>query len=1040
MHGTPIVPEESVFPGKYIDEVRPRHNQGEDTSLEQVKKALTNLREVAKDRANRGLLQLTGEDVFTLQKPFLDSWRTQQPDWGPLGEVTYRRTYSRLRDDGAYEEWWQTVQRVIEGVYTYQKWHCNKLNLPWSDDKAQRSAQRMYEYIFTFKFTPPGRGLSMCGTSYVEKYGSAALNNCAFTSTAHIDKDFSQPFVFLMDMSMLGVGVGGDTKGAGKVVIQQPKFMDDCRDVGSHHTVEDSREGWVKFIKRHLDAFVGKATMPHSWDYSQIRPAGTPIKGFGGVASGYQPLEDLRLGIFKTLNPLIGKPITSEAITDLFNKIGVCVVSGNVRRSAIIMLGEHTDDEFLDLKNPEIHAEKLAEFRWTSNNSIHAKIGMDYTKVAERTAKNGEPGYVWIDTSREYGRLMDPPDYADMAVVGVNPCQPARATILTPNGVTSLGNVEIGDVIWSGQEWTTVTNKWSNGIKPVNAYTTRAGTFLGTEQHRIVSHGEKIEVGLAETIDTAQGPQPESVPLNPMDIMDGLVFGDGSTEKKNNRVVLCIGQDDQDYFTSEVAGLIGQKNFPSDPYEYCIETTFTHIPAIPERVIPDRYKLASPEKVRGFLRGVYSANGSLIQTANRISLKSINLSTIQDVQLLLSSLGIRSYYTTNKEKAVLFANGEYVCKRSYDLNITTDRDKFRTLIGFIQKYKQDALAASCNREVSKYAHSRPKLTYEITEVVSMGEEEVFDLTVEADSHTYWTGGLLVSNCSEQSLEHQELCCLVETYPSRCKDAEEYKRVLKFAYLYAKSITLIPTHNVHTNAVQMKNRRIGCSQSGITANFKKVGRRTHLKKYCDQGYKFLKELDRIYSDWLCIPRSKKISSVKPSGSVSLLPGVPPGIHFPQAEYYLRTMRIASRSPLIPALEKAGYRIELDARDRTKSRMVVYFPVHEKNFDRAVGEVSMWEQLENAAALQRYWADNQVSVTVTFKPEEAKDISNALEVFESRLKAVSFLPLLDHGYIQPVYTTITKEEFEEYAQALQPIDFSTSIHEVTDKFCDGDTCTI
>lgn len=66
-------------------------------------------------------------------------------------------------------------------------------------------------------------------------------------------------------------------------------------------------------------------------DYSQIRPYGAPIKTFGGVASGHEPLKRLHNAIRETLEPLIGKPITETAIVDIMNHIGVCVVAGNVK-------------------------------------------------------------------------------------------------------------------------------------------------------------------------------------------------------------------------------------------------------------------------------------------------------------------------------------------------------------------------------------------------------------------------------------------------------------------------------------------------------------------------------------------------------------------------------------------------------------------------------------------------------------------------------------------------------------------------------------
>ena len=167
---------------------------------------------------------------FTLSEKFINKYKRKKPPFGfnGLGELVYMRTYSRIKDDGKNERWWETVQRVVEGTYTMQKNWIDSHQLGWNPWQAQKSAQDMYERIFTMKFLPPGRGLWAMGTAVTEKKGLyAALNNCAFVSTSTIKEDYSKPFCFLMDASMLGVGVGFDTKGAGEIIV---KGVDKSRD------------------------------------------------------------------------------------------------------------------------------------------------------------------------------------------------------------------------------------------------------------------------------------------------------------------------------------------------------------------------------------------------------------------------------------------------------------------------------------------------------------------------------------------------------------------------------------------------------------------------------------------------------------------------------------------------------------------------------------------------------------------------------------------------------------------------------------------
>ena len=645
--------------------------------------------------------------AFTLSENFLAQFKGQQPNWGfnNLGYFVYKRTYARIKPDETTEEYWETCQRVVEGVYNVQKQHCKALSLPWDDRKAQTSAQEMFTRMWEFKFLPPGRGLWAMGTELIYKKGSAALNNCAFVTTENIDQDFAEPFLFLMDMSMYGVGVGGDCKGAGKITLQPLVHT-----TQETHIVQDSREGWVEAVKVVLDAAIGRNKIPN-FDYSQVRPKGALIKGFGGIASGPGPLKDLIESLINLLQVDSPTPITSTHIVDIFNFIGKCVVSGGVRRTAEIMFGDQDDTEFVDLKQDK---EALYDRRWASNNSILAKQGMDYSPFIDKIATNGEPGFIWLDQMRQYGRLKDAPNNKDRKAMGSNPC------------------------------------------------------------------------------------------------------------------------------------------------------------------------------------------------------------------------------------------------------------------------------------------------------------------------------------SEQTLEDHELCCLVETFPAHHESLEDYKRTLKFAYLYGKTVTLIPTHYPKTNAVMMRNRRIGTSMSGITQAIAKFGRYEFLN-WCDQGYSYIKDLDKTYSDWLCIPKSIKTTSVKPSGTVSLLAGATPGIHYPHSEFYIRRVRLQDSSPLVQICKDSGYHVEPDA--YATDTVVVEFPVQTEHFNKSVKNVTIFEQFQNASDMQKYWADNQVSITVTFSPDEVKYIETCLKMYERNLKSISLLPHAESaGYKQLPYEEITEEKYNSMLSQLKPLVLNGNTHEVQDKFCDSDTCTI
>ncbi|KAJ3320588.1 hypothetical protein HDU93_003496, partial [Gonapodya sp. JEL0774] len=309
---------------------------------------------------------------FALDEEFLSSYsKRSAPFPNPVAELVYLRTYSRQRADGSREAWKDTVQRVVEGCFRMQKAHVVGQNTNWNDGKAQRAAQIMYERVFAMKWLPPGRGLWAMGTPVTEsRHLFAALNNCAFVSTAGMSENPTAPFTFTIDMSMLGVGVGFDTLGAGSVKIlhvRQPP-------VPYTHVVADSREGWVESVRVCLDQYFVSGERVH-FDYGDLRPRGAILATFGGVSSGPEPLQRLHEQLCVLLDAQASSVIDSRTIVDIMNMIGCCVIAGGIRRSSEIALGEVEDDTFLNLKNYHLNPDRVP-YGWASNNSVKAHVGM----------------------------------------------------------------------------------------------------------------------------------------------------------------------------------------------------------------------------------------------------------------------------------------------------------------------------------------------------------------------------------------------------------------------------------------------------------------------------------------------------------------------------------------------------------------------------------------------------------------------------------------------------------------------------------------
>jgi len=666
---------------------------------------------------------------FKLTDDFINSYKDKKAPFGyrdaggnSVGEITFLRTYSRLKADGTKETWVDVCERVINGMYSLQKDHCKKNRLPWNDVKAQASAKEAFDRLFNLKWTPPGRGLWVMGTEIVNvQKNSAALQNCAFVSTGEMNKNNpAKPFAFLMEASMLGVGVGFDDKGADKdFAIYEPSGE-------ATYVVPDTREGWVESMSLLLNSYLKENQPNYIFDYSLIRPSGTPIKTFGGTAAGHEPLEKLHKHIRKMFKNRSGDKLTRVDIADIGNLIGVCVVSGNVRRSAELLIGRLDDDNFLNLKNKEKFPErnsynpKNPGWGWMSNNSVETEVGADLSKIVEEISLNGEPGVVWMDVSRKYGRLIDPANNKDHRVAGYNPC------------------------------------------------------------------------------------------------------------------------------------------------------------------------------------------------------------------------------------------------------------------------------------------------------------------------------------AEQSLESYECCTLVESYLNRHESLDDFKRTLKFAYLYAKTVTLLPTHWEETNAIMQRNRRIGASISGVANFADRVGIPV-LKEWMNQGYKTIQRYDNVYSEWLGIRESIKMTTVKPSGTVSILAGESPGVHWtPGGQFFNRTIRFSNEDPMLPLFKMANYRVE-PAAESPDTTSVVYFPIKSEAV-RSEKDVTIFEKMALAVTAQRYWSDNSVSVTVSFnKDTEAQHIGTVLHMHDGQLKTVSFLPSGNDTYPQMPYTQITEEEYNNSKDSLFPIDLDgiyagMAADAIGEAYCTTDACEI
>lgn len=218
-----------------------------------------------------------------------------------------------------------------------------------------------------------------------------------------------------------------------------------------------------------------------------------------------------------------------------------------------------------------------------------------------------------------------------------------------------------------------------------------------------------------------------------------------------------------------------------------------------------------------------------------------------------------------------------------------------------------------------------------------------------------------------------------------------------------------------------------------------------REWLSETYEALREFDKEYSERKGFPPSIKLTTTKPSGTLSLLPGVTPGCHPAYGRYLFRRMRVASNHAVVDVCRESGYDIEFQKNfDGTEDHgtVVITFPFSYPEGTKVAAEMTAIDQLEVVRRLQAEWSDNAVSCTVYYKDEELPAIQEYLKTnYNRNFKSLSFLRHTDHGFLQAPIEEVTKEEYEEYAARVKPItQISESLELDSDAECDNGACPI
>lgn len=345
-------------------------------------------------------------------------------------EFIHLSRYSRwLPEQNRRETWDETVDRYFNFFQKHLASRC-KYNLDSETRELLKSA------IISLKIMPSMRCLMTAGPAL--ERDEIAGYNCSFIAV-----DNPRAFDEILYVLSCGTGVGFSVER--QYVNQLPEVAEQFHETETTIVVQDSRIGWAKALKE-LVGLLYQGLIP-KYDMSKVRPAGAPLKVFGGRASGPQPLIDLFKFCIKTFRGAAGRKLQSIECHDIVCKIAEVIVVGGVRRSALISLSNLSDDRMRAAKSGQWWLENVQ--RALANNSAcytekpDIGIFMDEWKSLYES-KSGERGIFNLAAAKRSADALVSTDGKKRResdkIAGTNPC---AEILLRSKGLCNLSEVVV---------------------------------------------------------------------------------------------------------------------------------------------------------------------------------------------------------------------------------------------------------------------------------------------------------------------------------------------------------------------------------------------------------------------------------------------------------------------------------------------------------------------------------------------------------------------------------------------------------------------
>jgi ribonucleotide reductase alpha subunit len=932
---------------------------------------------------------------------------------GVLSDITVFSKYARHLPDKQRRESWEEI------VWRSVSMHTKKF------PHLESEIIDAHRYVLDKKVLPSMRSAQFAGPAI--ELNNSRMFNCAYLPMSEIEA-----FQEVMFLLLGGTGVGYSVQQ--HHVSQLPPIIGQSNKT-KKYVIGDSIIGWSDAVKTLVNSYFKGKPIP-DFDFSDIRPKGSLLITAGGKAPGPGPLKTCLYNINRVFESAMeergrGTSLKPIEVHDINCFIADAVLSGGIRRAACIALFSYQDKEMLECKfgnwwetNPQ---------RARANNSVVMvrskanKKHFDWIWERVKASGSGEPGIYWTNDKD----------------VGTNPCCfDGEQRLLTASGYKRFVDLskeydcdlvnERGEIV-NGRVW-------CSGVKKTVLVKTSTKNYKCTPEHRFkLNDGSECE---AKDLKGKRIKQYHTEASHFNEIAyAGFVYGDGNLNRLKSKfhkgIEINIG--DKDKEIGKLMGLEvidGKRSYYTRKFVDYLNSIGPSIESMPSRTFPSKLPASH---VNSFLCGLFSANGGVI-TNHRISFKTSCKDMAYRLKGILELLKINSYITTNKSKEIKFSNGIYTCKESYDVNISGIKDivLFAEKINFLHEYKRHALR---DLIITKSPY--------VKAVKDSNEVPVYDFELDDDTHWGVVDGVVVHNC-EVSLKPYQFCNLTTINGSDIETQDELnRRAAAASFIGTLQASYTDFHYLRDvwKETTEEDALVGVSITGIGS-----GKLESLD--LKMASNIAVGVNEITATKIKINLAKRVTTIKPEGSGSLVVGSSSGIHAWYAPYYIRRMRFNKDESIYGYLKHSIPHLVEDDFFKPETQAVVSIPVKapEGAIFRNESALSL---LERTKRFHSDWIKighkdgintNNVSVTVSIKDDEWESAGDWMWENRNNYNGIAVLPYDGGSYKQAPFEEITEEQYDELIKHVRNIDL-TKVKEEVDNTnlkgeiaCSGGACEI